>query len=222
MTTPAPVYDPKIPPGPSTSIGDGQTDFLENFMALYNAFMVNHVPLDASESSGDHTIIQLLDQTGQFQTNAGEISVYAKQILDSDDIPTQSDQIFMRYQGNAQEFAFTNYQLYNVVTPNPLDRYYFTSLPGGLIVYFGLVNVKLANQGFGESFPFKLLPAICKNIMSVNFCTVGTVSNLVPIIVLEEPNTNGIYTTIGLIDIIGSVGGRIPPTQLYFIVVGNT
>ena len=113
MTVINPVYDPKQPPRPDAKIGDAQEPFQINFLTLYNAFKQNHVALDALANLGNHTIIQLLEQTGQFQTNTGEISVYSKLV------PGETDQIFLRYQGNANEFALTNYQIYSLsTTPN--------------------------------------------------------------------------------------------------------
>jgi hypothetical protein len=207
-----PIYDPNQPPRPSAKIAQAQDPFQMDFLALYNAFKQNHVALDALTDLGNHTIIQLLQQTGSFQTNTSEISIYSKLV------PGQADQIFLRYQGNANEFALSNYQIYSLsTTPNQ----YFSFLPGGLIVYFGMINVTLGNAPFS----MKLIPGIAKNIMTLNFTPIGNPTNganYAPWISLQQPGDNGIYTTINLSPGAPAVGGSSYPTQLFYVIMGNT
>src|ERR1044072_1962632 len=97
-------YDNKIPGG-NDFLAVSQGDFLTNFSQLYNAFAKNHVALDAVTSAGNHTNIELLQQNTSPQTNIGEISLYSKPVAD------QTNQLFLRYQGNAQEVQVTAYQI---------------------------------------------------------------------------------------------------------------
>lgn len=214
-TPPTPIYNPNVPEGPSSSIGQGQIDFLKNFMALYNAFAVDHVALDAATDAGNHKIIDLLQQSSQFQTNIGEISVYCKGAEEGEKGTENilSDQIFFRYQGNQDEFQFTNYQIYSIDNSNP-PKQFFTFLPGRVIIYFGLIAVDLQNN---FSIPFNLFPAIAINIITMNFCPVGTIGSFPPTVEIQEPDSNGIYKTI----ILNNALGPKSPTQLYYSVMAN-
>src|ERR1700741_1033432 len=102
MTPSDKPYDPNQPPKPNSSIGGAQDPFITNFMEMYNAFKVNHVALDAASDLGNHTVIDLLDSFGGFQTDVGEISVYAKTVKD------QTDQLFLTLQGNSQDIQYSN------------------------------------------------------------------------------------------------------------------
>jgi hypothetical protein len=155
-------YNPNVPENPSDSLSDSQPELLQNFLTLYNTFMANHVSLDDPTAAirGNHTIVELLEQDHQFQTDVGEISVYTK------DVPGQTDQIFLQYQGNpGQEFQFTNYQIYSV---NPTN--FFTFLPGKTLLYFGSFT-NLPNN------ILTLTPPIAKGIISINFCPIGAASS---------------------------------------------
>lgn len=160
-----PVYDPNTPTK-EQPWSTWQTDFIENFTVLGNAFALNHVPLDAASANGNHEYIQLLEQTESQITEQGEITVYTK------DVPGQTDQVFMRYQGNGQEFQFTNYQIYKIpdfttpAIPGSLLTRYFTFLPGGLICYFGF-STTFNRPRSGIHVLFK--PPVAKNIISANF-----------------------------------------------------
>lgn len=210
-----PIYDPSQPPNPQSKIGQAQTPFLMNFMALYNAFAENHVALDSATDAGNHTIIELLSQTGQFQTDAGQISCYAKNVgTFSEGEINQPEQLFLRYQGNTPEFQWTNYQIYPLQSTSTQTPF-FTFLPGGIFVYFGLISVNLSNTA---SIPMKLFPSICRNIMTINFCPVGTSPSFPPRVNLQQPDNNGIYNTINLF---GSVPSIVQPSQLFYFIAGN-
>lgn len=154
------TYNPGIPL-PKDKFNASQDQMLINFQTLYTAFSANHIPLDAVSGAGNHTVIQLAEQeqSSQFQTNAGEISIYAK------DVEGQTDQIFMRYQGNQKEFQVTNYQIYAIppiMNGNTLvQSTYISFLPGNILVYFGEVN---------SSSVVKLIPAVCNNIVCALTC----------------------------------------------------
>lgn len=182
-----PVYNPNVPQpnGAGGIFGPSQVDFLKNFEALYNAFAVNHVTLDAASNAGNHTVIQLAEQTTQQQTNAGELSVYSK------DVSGQTDQIFLGYQGNQPEFQFTNYQIYSIPPilngANIVQTRYFSFLPGNLLVYFGYVTIASLD----------LQPYVAKNVVTAIFCNKDS-SSAAPDVGLVL--SGGVYTTINLND----------------------
>lgn len=151
-------YDPNTPLI-TESFDEWQENFIQNFQQLGKAFAVNHIALDASSLNGNHTIVQLVEQENPQQTKVSEISAYVK------NVPAQTDQLFMRLPGNGTEFQYSNYQIYTVDATN-----FFTFLPGGLIVYFGLF---VANSGQNKQLKFK--PNIVKNIVGVNFTSLTQV-----------------------------------------------
>ena len=186
------VYNPNTPAGPKAYVGPDQENFLNNFMALYNAFAVNHVPLDAAANAGDHTIINLYEQPidTQFQTNVGEISIYCKKT------PDQTNQIYLRYQGNQDEFPLTTYQIY-ALNQKDYPNQYFTFLPGGILIYFGSLTVTFPNN-FQSPVPFDLFPAVATNIITLNFCRIGTTAGFCPTVSIQQPSDDGIIETINL------------------------
>jgi len=151
-------YDNKIPGG-NDFLAVSQGDFLTNFSQLYNAFAKNHVALDAVTSAGNHTNIELLQQNTSPQTNIGEISLYSKPVAD------QTNQLFLRYQGNAQEVQVTAYQIYQSQSL-PWQISFFTFLPGNIIVYFGIGDLPRSPNGNTVWFP----PYVMKNVISCYFC----------------------------------------------------
>ena len=153
-------YDPNTPIN-SQSFAAWQESFIENFTQLSDAFSANHVALDAASNNGNHTVIQLLEQASAQQTGISEITVYTKNVLNTAGEKTNQDQLFMRLPGNSTEFQFSCYQIYKLTQPNT----FFTFLPGGLIVYFGLYLYNIA----AKQQILNLFPAVAKNIMSVNF-----------------------------------------------------
>jgi len=197
MTNP-PVYNPNVP-NRKDALEKSQRDFLGNFSTLYNAFLANHVPLDATSGAGNHTIIEMLQQTTSFQTNVGEISIYSK------DAPGQTDQLFLRYQGNGQEIQLTNYQIYPIQS-SPAQTTFITFLPGRILLYFGTIF------SFGSSAHLVLDPPIAKNIFTMNFCAGGSTPALIPWSSVQAPNSNGFYTLINL--------NQTAPGFGYFYIVG--
>lgn len=199
-------YNPNVPQAPSASIGQGQLDFLANFLTLYNSFAKNHITLDAAANAGNHTFVELVEQSQQFQTDIGEISLYSKLV------ENQTDQIFLRYQGNQTEFQFSTYQIY-AVEPTSTQTTYFTFLPGNLLLYFGTLAVSLS---VNDNFPMKLVPNVAKNIITMEFCPIGNTPSFPPWVNLEAP-VNGYYSTINLKA--SSITNF--PTQLFYIVLAN-
>jgi hypothetical protein len=200
-------YNPNVPENPSDSLADSQPEFLENFLTLYNTFLVNHVALDDPSTMpvirGNHTIIELVEQDHSFQTDLGEISVYTK------DVPGQTDQVFLKYQGSAgQEFQFTNYQIYSVDSTN-----FFTFLPGRNILYFGSFVSLPSNI-------LTLTPPIARVIISINFCPIGAASNRTN----YKPWAGLIASDTGFFNKItvnpAAIGGIIPPC--FYMVMANT
>lgn len=211
-----PVYSPNEPPRANSSIGASQPAFLNNFTTLYTAFAANHVPLDASSGAGDHTILQMFSQTAQFQTNTGELSLYGRQITSTvgNSSVVTNYQLFLRQQGNATEFPWTNFQIYQPSAPITGQIQYFSTLPGGLIIYFGTIfpaNTETANT-------ITLRPPICVNVIAVNLCAHGT-NTYSPVTNVLNPTSNGIYEYIQL----QFTGLGFPKAQSYdYIVIGNT
>lgn len=127
MTTP--IYDPSVPERPSDSYATSQPEFLANFISLYQAFLKNHEPISGT-NQGVHTILELLQQTGDAQTDLNEISFYSK------NVDGQTAQVFVRINNNGTAYQLTNYQIYSL---NQIANQtsYFTVLPGKFLVYFG-------------------------------------------------------------------------------------
>jgi hypothetical protein len=200
-----PVYQSNTPQFPDDSLDISQPQLLANFEVLYNVFKVNHIALDAVSGAGNHSIIQLVEQGNSPQTDISEISVYTK------DASSQTDEIFMRYQGNGTEFQFTNYQIYSLVQPINQTAF-FTFLPGRILVYFGT----FANL---PSNILNLNPPIATKIMSVSFCPTSAASlprqGYKPNIRLIQ-NPQGYFT--GMTVLPSTIFG-IPPC--YYIVLAN-
>lgn len=204
--TVTPDYSPNEPQ-PNDSLGESQPNFLNNFQSLYDAFLKNHVSLDDVALGGKHKVVQLLEQPKAFETGPGEFSIYAK------NLNRQTNQIFMRYQGNGTEFQYTNYQLYSL-PPDPFTARFFTFLPGKLLVYFGFI----LNINFGNSNPFsyQLLPPIAKNIITMNFCIANSIGH--PPIVELEPAENNVFSKI----LITAPTTFIPTgLDLFYVIVAN-
>lgn len=159
MTAPEVNYDPNTPLL-KDPFSVWQEKMLNNFMIMDPAFAVNHVALEAVSNAGNHTVVNLLEQSRDQQTGGLEMTAYAK------DIPYQTDQLYMRYNGNGTVFQFTNYQIYPLNVSN-IQSAFFTTLPGGLIVYFGKMFHPTGN-------PIQLYPQICTNIVSINCTGMGS------------------------------------------------
>lgn len=207
MTTPpVPQYDPNSPAKPSEFIATSQPVFLANFQTLYDTFLKNHIPLDALTSPGNHTIIQLTEQIGSFQTNVGELAIYTK------DAPGQTDQLFMRFQGDQPEFQLTNYQIYTVGGAS-----YFTFLPGRILVYFGQFDGVL---NFQTPILLNLVPPVAKNIISVNMTVAGVLDYESPRITLTAPDST--TKIIKTINVYASTGVQIAPkVTINYVIMAN-
>lgn len=161
MTTPDPLYNPNVPQNASDALAISQPQFLDNFKFLYNSFAKNHVALDAGADAGNHTIIELPAQSKAFQTDVSEISMYSKSV------ENQGEEVFLRYQGNGQEFQYTAYQTYTLPDLSK-QKQFFSFLPGKIIVYFGTITTD------SEPSTLNLNPGIAKKIISVSTCAVGS------------------------------------------------
>lgn len=172
------------------SLASSQPNFLNNFFQMYEAFKKNHSALDIGASEeGNHTIVEMLQQGGSFQTDVGEISVYSK------NVEGQTDQLFLRFQGNGTEVQITNYQIYGPFLSTG-QSIYMTFLPGKLLVLFG--GVYPPNLPNGNTM--KLSPYIMKNIMSFNICAGYSVGQVIPTYKYIQ-NIPGIYTSIQLFQV---------------------
>jgi hypothetical protein len=206
IPTPQDPYNNKIP-GANDFLAVSQGDFLSDFGQLYNAFVRNHVALDAASSAGDHTNIQFALQGQGPNTNVGEISLYSKSVVK----PSETfDSLFLRYQGGqaaGQEVQMTNYQLYQPEN-QPGQTGTFTFLPGGLILYFGFVNFSKTNSNLD------LKPFITTNLIAVNFCTKGTIPLISPWVEILSEQPGLIKTLMGQ--------SFVENTEYFYIVLGNT
>ena len=211
MTSPVPPsYNPQIPTT-DQNIAESQTNFLNNFMGLFNAFSVDHVPLNAASSPGNHNVIEAVEQPLGLTTQSQEICIYSKKVNG------QTDQLFMRYPSNGLEFQLTQYQIYplpqiffgNVLYQIP----FFSILPGGIIVYFGTIIP------FADSFYISLNPSICSNIISVNLGVIGVQTGINQAYQsnVAVQSVNGKFTSVLLTN--STVFGT-PPSQ-YYLIFGN-
>lgn len=148
-------YNPNIP-RISDPFSLWQINFQKNFKALSDVFKVNHIALENSSNVGNHTFINLFEQDSPLQTNSGDFAIYTKED------PTQTDQIFMRYEQNGQEFQFSNYQIYSI-PDTKTQKTYFTFLPGRILVYFG----EFTPSKPSSTIDLLLNPPVSKNIMSI-------------------------------------------------------
>lgn len=224
MTT-TPSYNPNVPLR-KDKFNVSQGDFLTNFMTLYTAFSANHVALDAASNAGNHNVIQMLEQPigSQFQTDMGEISIYCKTPVDSKNMPLdQGDQLFIKYQGNVPEFQLSAYQIYglNVLNENGvIQTQYFTFLPGKILVYFGTIKCNLPNLG-GTTAPLYLRPSIAINILTMNFCALGTIVSYPPVVSIKTANGNGFYDTLYLQNGATNLSGAPTNLTYFYVILAN-
>lgn len=200
----APQYNPNVP-RPGDSIATSQPDFLNNFMALFNAFSTNHVDLE-NALVGKHTIVELTAQDTNFLSNAGEISVYSRLIEE------EGTQVFLKYQGTTEEFQFSCYQIYSI-PPIPLQfngtqTIYFTFLPGRVLLYFGVYSNSISN--LFEQSPLTLIPPVAIDVITMDFCVSGSTPSLKPTAAIVKEN-NDIISKIklGAPSSLGSIPGPI-------------
>jgi hypothetical protein len=200
MTTP--IYNPNVPQFPKDSFATTQPQLLDNFLSIYNNFMINHISLNAASGAGNHTIVQLVEQNNAFQTLPSDISIYTK------NVESQTDQVFFRYPGNGQEVQFTNYQIYNINVSGGVTMF-FTFLPGNILIYFGSFT-SLANN------LLNLMPPIAKNIITMSFCPIGN-ANVKPQVTLQTA-VGGFYKSIKVVA--GTLINQ-PAPSCFFLVMAN-
>jgi hypothetical protein len=218
MTSTTPIYNPNVPQR-KDNFSSSQGDFLSNFMSIYNAFKINHVALDSSSNAGNHTIIQLKEQDANapFQTDVGEISIYCKPV------ENQGDQVFLRYQGNQNEFQLSAYQIFAppvIDNDSIVQTPFFTYLPGRVLLYFGTIECTLSNA----ATPLRLRPPIATNIISVNLSVEGTITNqrnLPPWVTISPKNGNGFYETINLFKDSSLFPGPSIELTYFYMVLAN-
>jgi hypothetical protein len=191
------IYDPNIPQFPSSSLAVTQQPFLTNFQAIFNIFSKNH-----DFATGNHLFTQLLEQAIPLQTNLGEISVFSQNALN------QTDQVYLRYQGNGQIFQYTNYQLYSIS-----DQFIFTILPGRIIVYFGSFTSQ-------SVFTLTPLPMIARNIISISFCPLVASATAAA----GKPKVEILAAIDGIIPgikVTSSLGTNQAPPPSYYLILAN-
>lgn len=213
MTIPGVFYNSNVPLV-STTFDQWQKLFLDNFDQMNRAFKNNHVPLTDASGTGNHTIIQLVEQAtdSKIQTNIGDFASFTKDVSD------QTDQVFMQYQGNGTEFQYTNYQIYNV--PDILDgktvvqTSFFTTLPGKLIICFGSV---LAASSKPSTVSVKIFPPVIRNIISINATLIGTALTNSSFQAVPIQADNKFFTSIDMK--YNKNSNRFVP--FYYLVMGN-
>lgn len=201
------IFFNKNVPQVSTTFDQWQKLFVRNFAQLATAYRINHVSLTNSAGLGNHTIVQLVEQEDdlKIQTNLGEFAIFTRNVAD------QTDQVFMQFQGNGQEFQYTAYQLYNISVRSQQTAF-FTILPGNLVVYFGTLNGK--NSG-GTSIDLR--PPVAKNIISVAFTPINITQ---PFVTYSETKNNEFIT--GLEIFVAPVKNGIKViNEMYYMVVAN-
>lgn len=216
MTSPTyDPYDPDVPEDFSDTLNISQDDILNNFSKIFTDFALNHVSLDAGATSGNHTYMQLLEQfQSPPQTDVGEISLYSKQVVNSNGDEEQTDQVFIRLQGNGQEIQMTNWQIYTIDS-DPFPSRFFTFLPGKTIVYFGRINSLRASE-----FIFDFVPSPIKSLLAASFCPVtenppvSLVAVLKPWVSIIENNDK----TINKMIIRPSISSLLMPSYYYLFV----
>jgi hypothetical protein len=206
MTSPKPIYNSNVPEFPSDSLAKSQPDLIDNFKTLYDSFKVNHIPLDAVSNAGNHSILQLFQQESSPQTDISEISIYTK------NIDGQTDQVFLRYQGNGQEIQLTNYQIYSI-EDTPTQTTFITFLPGKILLYFGTINLNAATGNLD------LVPMISKNVVGMSFCPIGTLNKFKPTVQILKDSTRQFVKSLFLFTSYQSQNPIIPPC--YYIVMAN-
>lgn len=196
MTTPPP-YNTQIPTQ-ETFIADAQTLFKNNFTRLFEAFADDHVSLNEVSNAGNHNVIRLIELPSSETTQSQEIAIYSK------NVEGQTDQLFMRYQGNGKEFQITEYQIYSIPA-NSTQEAYFSFLPGKVIVYFGRVfsSGKLTAN-------ININPPVKSNLSGVNLGGIGISTNQ-PNVLLQYP-VNGFFNQITL----QSSGAMVDNFYLFF------
>lgn len=191
----------------STEFDKWQQLFLDNFTQLSRAFAVNHIPLEDSTTAEQHTIVQLIEQAEDIaiQTQIGDFAAYVK------NVEGQTDQIFMRYEGNGTEFQFTNYQIYSILATTSQEAY-FTVLPGKIMVFFG--TVLKATEG--KASRILLNPSIAKNIIGINITTFSLITGQVTSLTKTQDEK---YITA--IETNPSSGSTLPFEPFYYFILAN-
>lgn len=211
----APIYNPGTPQ-PKEKFNSSQLLFLNNFGVLNDSYSANHVSLDSVTSVGEHTIIQMPEQTQTFQTNLDEIASFARKTTYNVNGSTLSSvQTFIQYPNNTAEFKYSNFQIYSIpdkaLSGGGTQSIFFTFLPGNILVYFGKVDTK-NKVDFMELDPY-----ISKNVLSVNFCSIGVLAFPLG---LATITWNGPIARQLQVGFNGSLTVGVPPS--YYMVVTTT
>lgn len=206
------IFDPNVPQNPTDSFAFSQESLLDNFISMDFSFEQNHVPLTAASGAGNHTVIELLQQMGAQQTDISTISLYAK------NVKGQTDQLFLRYQGNGPEVQISNYQIYSLPQIGSQVQY-FTFLPGRIIVYFGTFSPGSFFNQNPELNRILLQPALAFNILYAGIYPMGTNPGYKLAVILPAIS-GGPYPFITANT--GLFGAPFPfPTNYSYVVIGN-
>ncbi len=208
-----PTFNPAVPENLTDSFATSQPQLQNNFIAIFTAFARNHVSIN-DVNAGNHNIIELVERANPVLTNLDETAIYTK------NVEGQTDEVFIRYQGQGQEFQFTTYQIYKIPPENGFLAY-FTFLPGGIIAYFGFFPARSAVEGRAPQI-LQLNPPIAKNIIGMTTCFAGTATynpNPIsqPLSVIVTPPVDEIYRSLRFTSNL-SVGSN----DTYYFILANT
>lgn len=204
MTTPN-LYDPNVPELEDNSLAFSQPQIQNNLSKLYDAFKKNHVPLDGGSTAGNHTIIELLQQTGNPQVDINQIALFCKLLSGN------TNQLCVRYEQNGTRLAYSCYQLYSVDSYN-----YFTFLPGNLIIYFGSFNTVAENKLPNNILTLK--PPVILSVLGVSTCPIGQVDFIQkPVFTLILPPPNSPFSQVKFSSSVINENFPAPPSHYIII-----
>lgn len=201
------IYNPLVPQFGNNSLAESQPEILQNFTSLFEVFGVNHVDLDAGSTAGNHTVVELLEQTLTPETNVGNISVYSKFAED------QTEQVFLRFQGNGQELQFNTYQIYPL-KQSATRTAFFTFLPGRVLLYFGSFTTLKKNT-------LTLYPPIAKKLFPVCLCPIGSSPTYPPKLTIPAADEDGYYSKIILRIPTNFTPATNPVENCYYLIMAN-
>jgi hypothetical protein len=153
-------FNPNIP-----LVGDflaiSQKQILANYQAIANAYLINHVPLNADENVGMHDCLTLRPQASDPTTALGQVALYNKLVSN---VP----QLFYRPSVNQTPIQMSNSNL-NTLQTGALSDAQSSFLAGPFTIYFGFFANCPPNQ------LITLLPA--STLIYVGLSTVKTNTN---------------------------------------------
>ena len=179
-------YDPFIPQS-TQKFSAWQPPMLVNFEELFTAFAVNHIQMasvvqPSQTEQGKHTFVDMLQGTGNFETNANQVNIFTK--LDGNNV----SQLWVKFLSNQNETQYTACENINY-TPKITQ----SSLPGPFVIFSGTwvtnganpTSIPVTSPGQGKPLcalvysnstgttgPF-IYTTLQNNSVTVNFTQIG-------------------------------------------------